>query len=131
MNKFMRLLITGAAASAVMIPVAVSADTNIDETTFPDETFRQYVTETFDKDSNSVLSDAEINDAKEIVMISSSNSTVLSLAKSMGAKINVKEAQLHQMSPFFWKVKKIVNILVQILINIIMMILTMNVLIRA
>ena len=41
MNKFMRLLITGAAASAVMIPVAVSADTNVDETTFPDATLRQ------------------------------------------------------------------------------------------
>ena len=91
MNKFIRLLITGAAASAVMIPVAVSADTNIDETTFPDETFRQYVTETFDKDSNSVLSDAEIKDAKEILMISSSNSSLLSLAKSMGAEVKVKE----------------------------------------
>ena len=91
MKKFIRLLITGAAASAVMIPVAVSADTNVDETTFPDATFRQYVTETFDKDSNNVLSDAEIKDAKEILMVSSNNSTAISLAKSMGADLKVKE----------------------------------------
>ena len=87
MRKFIRLLITGAAASAVMIPVAVSADTNIDETTFPDATFRQYVTETFDKDSNNVLSDAEISDAKDIFMVSSNNSTLLYYAKSMGADL--------------------------------------------
>ena len=98
MKKFIRLLITGAAASAVMIPVAVSADTNVDETTFPDATFRQYVTETFDKDSNNVLSDAEIKDAKEILMVSSNNSTAISLAKSMGAdlKVNGSDQELKE-----------------------------------
>lgn len=100
MNKFMRLLITGAAASAVMIPVAVSADTNVDETTFPDATFRQYVSETFDKDSDNVLSDNEIKEAKEILMVSSSNSSVLSLAKSMGTKITVKEFDASNIQSF-------------------------------
>lgn len=55
------------AIAAGMPQVAKAAgEVAINETNFPDETFRNYVKNNFDKDSNNELSEEEIADAKEI-----------------------------------------------------------------
>lgn len=55
---------------AVMLVLLVCsevwADVEIDEGNFPDEVFREYVRSHFDKDSDDVLSEAEIARAKHI-----------------------------------------------------------------
>ena len=57
-------------AAAVLAPVAAMASepqsVEINETNFPDETFRQYVKVNFDKDGNDVLSPQEIAEVTEI-----------------------------------------------------------------
>lgn len=46
--------------------VVKAADITIDETTFPDSVFQDYVRNNFDKDSNGILSDTERANVKEI-----------------------------------------------------------------
>ncbi len=46
--------------------ITKAAEVVIDEANFPDETFRNYVIENFDKDLDKKLSDIEISEAKEI-----------------------------------------------------------------
>ena len=53
------------------------SDVEINESNFPDETFRDYVSENFDEDSNGILSEAEIN---KVWNIDVSNMGVSSLA---------------------------------------------------
>ncbi len=63
MKKTAAILLT-----LLMICVAAYAlaDVEIDATHFPDEAFRNYVKDSFDKDKNDKLSDSELSAAKRI-----------------------------------------------------------------
>ncbi len=64
------MLLLALLAAVVLAPVAAMASepqsVEINETNFPDETFRQYVKVNFDKDGNDVLSPQEIAEVTEI-----------------------------------------------------------------
>lgn len=67
--KFM-VSICAAALAAVCLSFSASAadEIAIDETNFPDEAFRSYISENFDTDKNGSLSEKEINNAEKLVI---------------------------------------------------------------
>ncbi len=62
------MCVCSAAMAAVCMAFSASAtdDVAIDETNFPDETFRSYISENYDTDKNGVLSSEEIENATEL-----------------------------------------------------------------
>ena len=68
MKSIVTAFISGAVMVGMMLPVTTSlaAETEINETNFPDAAFRQYVSDMFDKDANGVLSDDEKNSVTEL-----------------------------------------------------------------
>ena len=58
----------------------------IDETNFPDETFRNYVSENFDTDNNGELSDSEIAAATVISLVGTDQSNTITVTSLEGVK---------------------------------------------
>ena len=71
MNKAFKMVLTVAAAAGVMtvmtaVVSAASAKVAVNEKNFPDQAFRAYVSQEFDKDKDGYLSEEEITEAKSI-----------------------------------------------------------------
>ncbi len=67
-SKIMMFACTAAMAAVFLSFTAGAADdVAIDETNFPDETFRSYISENYDTDKNGALSAGEIENAEELL----------------------------------------------------------------
>ena len=77
---------------------AAAADTEINETNFPDANFREYVSSRFDSDEDGILSDDEAGEVTEIFRTSASFRSIQGIEFFPNlVSINVTENQLTEL----------------------------------
>ena len=67
-KKTLSLVTALSCVAGIAMAVSATEAVEITEATFPDETFRTYISEKFDTDSDGFLSESEIDSAREIVI---------------------------------------------------------------